>query len=300
MVGASFFLSIMAVFARIAGSRLPSIEVVLGRSIVTTALSYWALSRAGVSPWGNRRDLLLLRGVAGFLGLTCFFYAVTKLPLGAVTVIHFTSPVFTVLIAGLFLGEGLRRRELSTTTLSFGGILLVARPTFLFGGDSLDPFATVVAVCGAIMAAVAYVMVRRLAATEHALVIVFWFSFIGVVGSAPFAAAQWVTPLPWEWAAILAVGIATQAGQVLLTKALALDRASKVMQAGYVQILFAGLWGFVLFGEVPHLSAAFGTVAIVGSLALLTRPRPGGPARPVARSAPATAPPPPPWSPPRP
>ena len=98
MAAGAFFFSIMSLLAKTAGGRIPTQEMVLARGAVMTAMSYLALRRAGVSPWGERqRVLLLIRGVLGFTALSCFFFAVVRLPLADATVIHFTAPVWPLM-----------------------------------------------------------------------------------------------------------------------------------------------------------------------------------------------------------
>ena len=88
---------------------MPVAEVVLCRALISVVLTCVGLKLANVSPWGERRGLLLLRGLCGSLALLCFFEAITVLPLASATVLQYTYPTFTALAAALFLGEQLRR-----------------------------------------------------------------------------------------------------------------------------------------------------------------------------------------------
>ena len=81
MVLASLLLSIMALFVKMAGERLPSSQSVLARAVVGLVLSLLLIRKAAISPWGSRRGLLLFRGAAGFAALLCYFWALTKLPI---------------------------------------------------------------------------------------------------------------------------------------------------------------------------------------------------------------------------
>ena len=121
------------------------------RSVVGVVISYGMLRRAGLARWGYRKGLLFFRGLIGFAGILCFFYALTKLPLAETTVIAYTSPVFTAILAALFLKEMLRAKEIAGLMLSLAGVLFVAQPAFLFGSTaaSLDLFAVGMAVLGA-------------------------------------------------------------------------------------------------------------------------------------------------------
>ena len=143
MVLAAFFFSLMALLVKVAGQRLPSAQLVLARSVVGLVLSYGMLRQAGLAMGGQRKGLLLFRGLIGFGGILCFFYALTRLPLAETTVIAYTSPVFTAILAALFLKETLRAKEIAGLVLSLTGVLFVAQPAFLFGTTAagLDLFA---------------------------------------------------------------------------------------------------------------------------------------------------------------
>ena len=268
-IGALSF-SIMSAFAKLAGERIPTQEIVLARSLVVTLLTLHGLKRAGVSPFGTERRLLVLRGLFGYAALSCFYWAVVRLPLADTTVIHFTNPVFTALLAALFLGEVLRPGEISLALTALLGVLLVARPGFLFGDvSSLDPLAVAVALAGAIFSAAAYTTARRLTRTNHHLVIVLAFATVSLVGSIPATVPVFLMPTGPEWLSLLGVGIATQGGQVFVTQALEVDKAGRVMAVGYLQIVFAALWGLMIFQEVPDLWSGIGALVIIGSTFLM-------------------------------
>ncbi len=273
MAAAAFFFSIMSLLVKVAGQRLPTQEVVLARAAVGAALSWAALRARGVSPWGNNRKLLLLRGLVGYVALSCFFFALTRLPLADATVIQYTNPVFTALLAAVFLAESIRRRDLLLTLVSLAGVVLMTRPSFLFGGleERLDPFAVGVALAGAIFSAGAYVAVRRLGRTDDPLVIVFWFAAIATAGAIPFTAMEALMPTPLEWLLLLSIGVVTQIAQVFMTRGLREERAGRAMAVAYMQIVFAALWGALFFAELPDLWGAAGAILIILGTAGIAR-----------------------------
>lgn len=275
MLAAAFCFSVMSLLVKVAGQRLPTMEVVFSRSLVTLVITWGMLRRWGVAPWGGERKLLVLRALFGFAAVSCFFYGVTHLPLAEVTVIQYTNPVFTALIAALALGERLRPVESGGVALSLAGVVLVARPGFLFGqATSLDPLAVTVAVAGAVLSASAYVTVRRLGRSEHPLVIVFYFALVATVGSALFLpGAPW--PTAWEWATLAGVGLSAQGGQLFMTLGLREERAGRAMSVGYVQIVFAAVWGVLFFGEFPDAWGLAGTGLVLVGTFVVGRRRAG-------------------------
>lgn len=273
LAGLSF--SVMSACAKLAGGRIPSQEVVFFRAILVTGLTYYLLRARGLHPWGPSRGLLLIRGLFGYAALSCFLWAVIRLPLADTTVIHFTNPVWTALLAAIFLGEVLRGWELGLALVALAGVVLVARPGFLFGEVSgLDPVAVGVALAGAVLSAAAYVTAKKLTRNHDPLVIVFAFAAVSLVGSIPPTAANFVMPQPLDWLALLGVGLGAQGGQVWITKALQLEKAGRVMAVGYLQIVFAAVWGLLFFREIPDLWTGLGGSVIIGSTFLMGRMHP--------------------------
>lgn len=267
MAGAAFLFSLMSLFVKVAGQRLPTAEMVLARGFVILGITTLLLRRAGTSPWGRRRGLLLLRGLFGFMAVGCFYFAISHIPLADATVIQYTNPVWTALLAAAFLGESLRPVEIVGTAASLAGVLLVARPSFLFGAESarLDPVVTGIALAGAILSASAYVTVRKLGESEDPLVIVFYFALVSTVGAAPITAfSHAVWPSAGEWLALLGVGLTAQGAQILMTHGLRRERAGRAMAVGYLQIVFAATWGALFFAEIPDVWSFAGAAMVVG------------------------------------
>jgi len=266
--------SVMTVFVKLAGQRLPSQELVVARAIVSLVLSWSLLRAAGVSPWGQDKRWLVVRGFLGFAGLSCVYAAVTHLPLAEATVLQYLHPPITALLAGFFLRERISGRVGIATALSLAGVVLVARPAFLFGADpgALDPFWVAIAIGGAFCSAAAYVVVRKLSKNgEDPLVIVFYFPLITVPAALPTMLPNFVCPEGSEWLLLLGIGIATQIGQVSLTRGLAVLPAATGTAFSYLQVIFAAAWGMLVFGERPDALAIAGGALVIGSALWLAR-----------------------------
>ena len=273
MLGTALAFSLMSAVVKHAGARLPSQELVFARSLIAIVISVAMMRRAGIHTLGNRRWLLLARGVWGYAALSCGFYAVTKLPLAEVTMIQYLHPVFTAMLAAVVLGERADRSLAASVVFGTAGVLLVTRPAFLFdaGGATLDPVGVAAALGGALLTAVAYVGVRELSRTEQPLVIVLWFPLVSLPASIPGTLAFGVWPVGWEWLALLGVGVLAQIGQVCLTRGLALEPAGRAMAISYVQIAFAALWGVLFFGEIPGVPTLIGSVLVIIGTAIGAR-----------------------------
>lgn len=274
---AAFSFSLMALFARLAGTRLASIEIVFVRSLVSLGLTWALLRRAGLASWsGSHKGLLVLRGLVGFGALSCFFFSVTHLPLAEATVIQFTSPIFTAVIASFYLGERSTPRVWAAIVLGISGVLLITHPSGIFGGEpsELPPAVVLVGLLGASLTSVAHVLVRRLAPLEHELVIVLYFPLVAAPASLVAVVPQWLWPTAWEWALLFAVGAAAQGGQIFLTRGMKDLTAASASVILYLQILFATAWGLMVLGERPDTWTLAGSLLVLGgTLTAARRPR---------------------------
>jgi drug/metabolite transporter (DMT)-like permease len=273
MLGAALAFAVMSAMVKAAGQRLPSQELVFVRSLIAVVTSVLLLRRAGIATLGNRRWLLLARGVWGFTALSCGFYAMTHLPLAEATMIQYLHPVFTAVLAAIVLGERADRSLAASVVFGTLGVLLVTRPSFLFATNAaaLDPWGVAAALGGAVLTAVAYVGVRELSRTEDSLVIVLWFPLVSLPASLPATLAYGIWPRGVEWLLLLGMGLFAQIGQLCLTRGLALETAGRAMALGYVQIAFAALLGVAFFGEVPGPWTIAGVVLVIAGTAIGAR-----------------------------
>lgn len=273
MVLSALFFSLMSLLVKFASARYPTLELVFFRGLAVTLLASADLARRRVRLANPDAKLMLLRGVFGLAALTCFYFGVKMLPLAEVTVLHFTNPVWTAVIAALFIREHLRGKELGLALASLAGVVLVVRPFGLGGAhDPLDALGVAAALAGALLASVAYVLVRRLRGHDSML-IVWYFAVVSVVVGFPAMLPGAVMPRGEDWLLLAGVGVATFLGQITLTHGLKRERAGAATTVGYVQVVFAAAWGVVFFGDgVPPTTIA-GALVILVSLVLLGRLR---------------------------
>ncbi len=266
LVGAALAFSLMTVCVKHLGGRLPVAEVVLIRSLISLVITLTMLSRLGVSPWGQQKGLLLVRGMLGTGALLMFFQAISTLPLAAATLLQYTYPTLTTLSAWALLGEPIRKRISLAVLLGLFGVLLVVQPEW--AGQSmagLPPLAAMIGLGGALLTALAYVSVRQLSVREHPLVIVFYFPLVSVPATLPFLMNQWVMPTGSDWMWLLGVGLLTQLGQVWLTEGLAALPAARATSINYVQVVFATLWGMLIFAEPVTVTVIIGAICVLGA-----------------------------------
>ena len=271
---AALAFSLMTVCVKHLGGRLPVAEILFARSLISLAITRYMLSRVGVSPWGHRKRLLLLRGLLGTAALFCIFDALASLPLATATVLQYTYPTFVALAAWMFLRERIHPRIGIAVFLGWFGITLVLKPEWLgtsFTGYS--PLSVSIALSGALFTALAYVCVRELSKQEHQLVIVFYFPLTSVPIALLFLGNQGVLPLGIDWLWILGIGLFTQLGQIWITEGLTLLPAATAGSIGYFQVLFATLWGVLLFAEPVDGWFVIGALMVLGATLISFRSR---------------------------
>lgn len=245
---------------------IPIFEIVAARALVSLILSYYDIHRKGMSPWGEHRLLLIARGAVGSFALVCTYYAVMTLPLAKATVLQYLHPVFTAILAWLFLKEKIQRSTFVCIFLSIIGLIIMIQPRA--GTDSLLPsFGILVAIAGAFGSSIAYVLVRRLSRVEDSSVIIFYFPVVTLPIALLLLGDDFVMPTPPALILLILIGIFTQLGQIGLTHAMRADEAAKVSAYSYMQVVFSAAIGWVYFHEIPVMSTVIGGgLIILGAL----------------------------------
>lgn len=221
----------------------------LGRSLIATGKPVRQVVRA-----------LMLTGVTAFN-----IAALVTLPLAETTAILFLAPILVAILAGVWLGETVGRFPIGVALLGFAGVLLIVKP--FAGAHALDPAGVGFALLAAGCYAVYQLMTRQLSPTENTLTMVFYTALTGSV--AMTLGMPWFVDMnfpPWHDALLIAsLGLYGGIGHYLLTLAFRDTPASTLSPLLYVQLLWATLLGFALFGNVPDGFALTGMLLIAGS-----------------------------------
>ena len=254
----------MGVLIRLASHTVDNTIVVFMRNLTgTLLLTPFILSQGKDFLVTHKPWMHLWRALVGLAAMYGFFYAIAHLPLSNAMVFTYSSPVFIPLVAWLFLKERITPLMLLAAFVGLIGVGLVAKPDVgMFNGLSL------VGISSSFLAAMAFVTVRALAATEPATRTVFYFCLIATFVSA--------IPMCWHWRILTLqelyylVGAGTLAtiSQISLSKAYAYAPAGKIGPANYLAIIFAGMWAWVLWDERPDVLAIIGMLLIFVALML--------------------------------
>jgi drug/metabolite transporter (DMT)-like permease len=260
MAASAFGFSAMAMLVKVASTRLPTGEIMFARAIVTLTLSYAMLRREGLSPWGTHVLPLVFRGLLGFGGMTCYYLSLARLPLADAITLQNVTPLITAWLAWWLLDERVGWSTAIAVAFGLGGVILIVHPD----GAGLDLAGVAAALGGVGCSSIAYVTVRKLAHSEHPLVIVFYFPLIATPLALPWMLASLQMPAPTDWLLLVAIGVVTQFAQVFLTRGLALERAGRAASVGYLQVAFALVWQLVIFGDLPTRWTLAGASLILG------------------------------------
>lgn len=239
-------------------SHLPAMETVFFRCVIAASFCVYGLRRAKASMVGDNHTLLLLRGLFGTVALYCFFITLQQMPLASAQTIQYLSPMFTAIIAIFVLKEPLKLPQWLFYAIAFGGVLLIKQVD-----ERISPFYLAVGIFSAFCSGVAYNLVRSLRGREHPLTVVLHFQLVGLVAGGVSIMFDWVTPIGIDWLYILFVGIFSQAGQVFLTRALQSERVASVAIVNYTGLIYAVIFGWIIWGETHGLLAFAGMLLVV-------------------------------------
>jgi len=258
--------ALMSSFVKLLSSyHIPILEIVAVRSLVSLLLCFVDIKRKNIAALGHHRLLLFARGAIGTLALICVYYSVTTLPLAEATILQYSHPIFTALLAIFFLKERIHNSTLICIALCIVGLVFIVDPTTAFETTAKLPlFSVSIALLGALGSAVAYIIVKQLSTQEDSSVIILYFPLVALPFSLILLGNQFVIPSGEALLLMIFVGVFTQVGQLGLTKALHYDEASKITAFSYVQVIFAMVLGILLFNEIPSFWTLIGGVFILG------------------------------------
>ncbi len=266
----------MGVLVKASAMRLPFLVAVFFRTAVGLLMLLAYFRWTGTSLRARQHGLLLVRSLLGFAALFLFFFALERLPLAHAVVLNFSSPVFVVLLSGVVLGEQRTGAILPFVLAAFCGAAFLVAPEW-----TEVRFEAVLALLSAVFAALAYVTVRRLSRTESSRTIVFYFMLYGTIfGLATLAGAGLAWPEeyaldriapglldPFTLLYLGGVGVTATLGQLFLTSAYVLEKASVVSVFSYLNPLLSYFLGLAFFGEVPTWSSVLGGFLVLAGCA---------------------------------
>lgn len=203
----------------------------------------------------------LLRTTIGLTSMACMFAAIMMLPLAEATTLQFTVPVFATILSALFLQEQVGWHRWGAVLAGFLGVLVITQP----GSGHIPLLGAAVGLTAAALSATVSILIRRLSQSELPSTIVFWFAVLSLppLLVAFLFEAEPHPPATWAW--LVAVGLLGGVGQLAMTSSLKFGPISVVVPMDYSSLIWATLYGWLIFAVLPGLSTWLGAPIIIGS-----------------------------------
>jgi drug/metabolite transporter (DMT)-like permease len=205
------------------------------------------------------------RAMVGMTNMSLTFTGTVLLPLAESTTLAFASPLFAVLLAAFFFKDKVGPWRWSAVLLGFAGVVIVAQP----GGEPVSALGVALMLTGAFLIAVINYQIRDLASTESSAGIVFWFSTFGTLLMAPLMPFYMQAYSPFEWLMVISLGVTGAIGQVLMTASLRHGAVASVIVMDYSQLIWATIFGWLVWDKLPNSSLYFGAPLIIAGGAII-------------------------------
>lgn len=270
MSGAIVAFTSMAIAGRAVAVEHDTFETMLFRSIVGFVVVLIVAKAAGTLGQINTRrmGLHVMRNVSHFTGQNLWFYAITVIPLAQVFALEFTSPLWVMALAAIFLGERLTQPRVVAAVLGFIGVLIVARPDT----TTLDPN-VLIAAAAAIGFAGSAIFTKLLTRTETVTCILFWLTAMQAIFGLTMAGYDGDIALPTAQSApwLTLIAFAGLTAHFCLTKALILAPASIVMPIDFLRLPIIAIIGMLFYNEGLDLLVLLGGVLILAGNLYMVR-----------------------------
>ena len=245
MMLASFIFAMMNLIVKHLGD-IPVAQIVLMRSVVMLIIVVGVIKYKKISPFGTHTKLLVFRGIFGSMGIAFFFYTLHNMPLASAVIVHYLTPIITVLISVLVTRIEIAPLRWFFFLLCFVGIFIIKD-----FDNRVETLPIVIGVLGTVAASAAYNVINVLKKAEHHYVIMLYFPMVTV----PLVLMYIVVSGDWVWTSAMdsfllaIIGVCTYFAQYFLTRAYQIGEVSKVSIISYLGILYALFFGFFLFDE---------------------------------------------------
>ena len=259
-VSTFFFAAMHAVILHLTETLHP-FEVAFFRNLFGLIFVIPWFIRFGLEPLRtNHLKLHVYRSLVNVVAMFSFFYAISITPLAEVTALGFAAPIFTTVLAALFLGEVVRLRRWTAVIVGFVGTLIILRPGF----DEIG-LGQLLVLNSTVFWAVALLLIKTIGRHDSSVTIITYMSLLQLPLSLVPALFVWTWPswdlLPW----LLAIGILGGGAQWLMTESLRVADTSVVMPLDFCKLPWTALLAYLAFAQVPDMFTWIGGTVIFGS-----------------------------------
>ncbi|GGH39217.1 EamA domain-containing membrane protein RarD [Cribrihabitans marinus] len=276
-LGALVLFTFMSALVKALSEDIPAGEAVFFRSFFAIpVILVWLVARGEL-----RRGLVakrpmghFWRGVLGTTAMGLTFTGLGLLPLPEVTAIGYATPIFTLILAAIMLGERIRLIRIGAVAIGLLGVLIMLWPRLGSGTPATDA-ATLGALCilaATVARAFVQIHIRQLVQVDHAAAIVFYFSVTASLLALLTVFFGWVVPTPRQAIMLVATGLIGGVAQILVTSSYRFGQASMLAPYDYTSMLLAIAIGYVWFAELPTLVMLAGAgLVIAGNVLVIWR-----------------------------
>ncbi len=266
-MGAFFSFTVMNMFAKLLSANHSVIEIAFYRNLIASVpflIMVFVFGRREILVLRSKPTLVGIRAVLGTISLMATFFAFSLMPMADTTALMFTSSLFIPILAVIFLKESVGPYRWSAVAIGFIGVIIMSHPT-----GEVNSLGIMVAICAALMHAVLQIILRYLGRYESPETITFYFFIIGTFLTAlplPFIA---VRPTLAEVPLLLGIGLSGAAAQWLLSIAFRNARAAVVTVFNYSGIVWATLFGWMIWNEWPLPTVMAGAAVVIAANILI-------------------------------
>ena len=263
-LGAALVISSMVVLVKLASeSGVHLIEIIFWRAMpaIPILLIWFTLSGSLHLLQTERAKAHGVRAIYGVISIFLNFAGMTMLPLAELTAFGFTSAFWAVIFSALMLGERIGAWRWSAVCLGFAGVLVIAQP----GSGHISQLGAACTLGAALMIGLTSIQVRDLGRTEQPLTIVFYFSTLSMLPLVPMVLLVAEPHSLYQWSLLAGIGLTGVICQVLLTAALRFGTVASVIVMDYSGLIWAALFGFVIFDNLPAATTWLGAPLIVAA-----------------------------------
>ena len=261
IVTAILMFSVLDVISKVLTQVMPVSQILWIRFLAFVPISLalaWRPGR-GIAWRSARPGLQLFRCLLLVVEMGLFVWAFKTLPLADVQAVAASTPLLVVALSVPFLGETVGWRRWLAVGIGFAGVLLIIRPGFQTIGTG-----TLVALGGAILWAIYQIQLRIVGRTDSATTSAVWSAVIGAVATSLVAPFDWTPPDATGWLLLAVAALLGALGHTIYTRAFVLAPASLLQPFNYLMLVFATIFGWLIFDQLPDIWTVFGAILIVG------------------------------------
>lgn len=220
--------------------------------------------------WPKAPKLQLVRGLFHAAGMLLWFAALPMVDIAELTAIGFSGPIFICLGAVLFLNERMTGARWAAVLVGFSGVLLVINP-FQSGGFSGISTGMLLMLASAPVFAGSFLVAKVLTRHERSDIMVLWQHLVVSLLLLPFALTWWMMPSAGQWVLLVFCGFMGAGGHYCMTRAFRVADISAVQSVKFLELVWAAILGFFMFGTMPGSWTLVGGVVILASTLWLAR-----------------------------